>query len=431
MKDTKDIIAMVVDHGQFLPVAQKLGEQVKKCYYWSPAERSLKLIQEGVIGDGFESYERVDKDKSFWDYEDECDLFVFPDSGFSGEQRKLIGDGKLVWGARGGDVLESDRGKFLKALAAMGMEVPPHKKILGLTNLRLFLKDEEDKYIKISDWRGNFETFHWTNWGEGEGELDNYAVEFGPTKEHITFYVFDRIDTEIEDGMDTYFVGGFPSIVLHGMECKDKSYIGCMTEWNKIPEPVRETSELFAPALAAYDYRGFFATEVRILPDKYYFIDTTNRAPSPPHQLQTELWGNYADIIWHGANGVCIDPEPTAQFGVQALLSCSRNSKVWVAFKIPDKIKSNVKCGFCCEIDGRLVFPPHQLETMCGYLTATGDTIQKAISNLQDCVKELPAGMKCEDKSIAELLKELQAAEEKGIEFTEQKIPEPSTVIDE
>jgi hypothetical protein len=428
VKDVKDIVVACCDHGQFLPIARKLGEQVAKCYYWSPSEKSLRLVQEGIIGDGFEDIERVE---NIWDIKDKVDCFVFPDIGFAGLQKELIRQGYPVWGARDGDSLESNRGKFLKALKEMGMEVPPHKIIKGLTNLRLFLKDEEDKYVKISDWRGNFETFHWTNWDEGEGELDNYAVEFGATKELITFYVFDPIDTDIEDGMDTYFVNGsFPKIVLHGMENKDKSYIGCMTDWDDVPEQVREVSEQFAPALAEYDYRGFWASEVRILPDKYYFIDTTNRAPSPPHQLQTELWGNFADIIWQGANGNCIDPEPTAKFGVQALLSCSRNSKEWVSFNIPDKIKKNVKCGFCCEINGKLVFPPHQLETMCGYLVGTGDTIQEAITDLQDAVKELPSGMKCEDKSIAELLKELQLAEDKGIEFGTGDIPEPATVIE-
>ena len=428
MKSVEDIVIACIDHGQFIPIARKLGEQVAKCYYWSPSEKSLRLVQEGIVGDGFEDIERVE---NIWDIKDRVDAFVFPDIGFAGLQKELIRQGYPVWGARDGDSLESNRGKFLKALKEMGLEVPPHKIIKGLTNLRLFLKDEEDKYIKISDWRGNFETFHWTNWDEGEGELDNYAVEFGATKELITFYVFDPIDTDIEDGMDTYFIkDSFPKIVLHGMEEKDRSYVGCMTAWDDVPEQVREVSEQFAPALAEYDYRGFFATEVRILPDKYYFIDTTNRAPSPPHQLQTELWGNFADIIWQGANGICIDPEPTAKFGVQALLSCSRNSREWVSFKIPDKIKKNVKCGFCCEINGKLVFPPHQLETMCGYLVGTGDTIQEAITELQDAVKELPSGMKCEDKSIAELLKELQLAEDKGIEFTDQEIPEPATVIE-
>ena len=117
---------------------------------------------------------------------------------------------------------------------------------------------------------------------------------------------------------------------------------------------------------------------------------------------------------------------------MQALLSVSRNEKEWAAVKIPDSIKDSVKCGFCCEIDGRLCFPPSPLESMAGYLTATGDTIEDAIASLQEKAKELPASMKCEDKSLAELLKQAQSAEDKGMEFTkDQDIPEPSIVLDD
>lgn len=431
MKETKDITVCVIDHGQFLAIARKIGEQVKKCYYWTPAEKTLKLIQEGVIGDGFDEIIRVDKDKSFWDLRDECDLFVFPDIGFAGEQRELIRQGFPVWGARGSDTIESNRGKFLKTLKSLDMLVGDHDIITGLTKLRDYLKPREDKYIKISDWRGNFETLHWTNWQEGEGELDDLAVEFGPTKEFINFYVFDPIETEIEDGIDSYCIDGeYPNLVLHGMEQKDKSFIGCMTEWEKLPEEVRSVSEQFSPALN--DYRGFFSTEVRIT-DKgeSYFIDPTCRAPSPPHQLMTELFGNFADIIWRGSNGICVEPEPTAKIGVQALLSCDKRERDWNSFIIPKAIEKYVKCGFCCKIGERLVFPPHQLETFCGYLIATGETIEEAVENLKEHSKELPAGLKCEDKSIAELLKEIKSAEEKGMEFTEGKIPDPSIVLED
>ena len=780
MKEVKDLIVCCVDNGQFIPVARRLGEQVEKCYYWSPADRSLPVIQEAMLGDGFDEIERVE---SIWDVVEETDLFVFPDIGHASLQKYLVSLGKPVWGARGGDVLESNRGLFLKTLESVGLEVPDHDVVKGLTNLRLFLKDKEDKYIKISKWRGNFETFHWVDWGSTESELDNLAVEFGPAKEMITFYVFDPIDTDIEDGCDAYCIDGkYPSLVLKGMECKDKSFLGTMMKYDEMPEQLREVNDKFAAALRQYDYRGFFSTEVRILPDKFYFIDPTCfsedtevltdsgwklfpalkksdkvatrseageiqyqhptnylnykydgemilltnnkktieclvtpdhkvlrsgrdggdyclqkadsltdkgyiprtghwfgeapkffhipeyrhswlsgrwmkcfkekhceplaveietmlkfmgyylsegcvggggwlvsisqfkhkqamldglkafpveprvndkgfqlhsvqlvqyckqfgtcsekfvpdwikrlspelinvfldayvlgdgsvekgsrtiyttsrrmaddlqelffkagsvasiferksagtemsvgdksyvrnhnillvcetksfnrfwfetgarksryikrvpyrgdvycvtvpnstlyvrrngkpfwsgncRAPSPPHQLQAAMWDNYADILWQGANGNCIDPEPNSKFGVQALLSVSRNEKEWAAVKIPDSIKDSVKCGFCCEIDGRLCFPPSPLESMAGYLTATGDTIEDAIASLQEKAKELPASMKCEDKSLAELLKQAQSAEDKGMEFTkDQDIPEPSIVLDD
>jgi hypothetical protein len=429
VKKISDAVCCVVDAGQFLPVARRIGEQVSKCYYWSPQDRSLPLIQEAVIGDGFSEVERIPKGKSFFDVATEVDFFVFPDIGFAGEQRELISQGHMVWGARGLDSLEYNRGKFLRALKSCGLEVPKHEVIRGLNNLRLFLDDKKDMYIKMSNWRGNFETFHWVDNEQTSAELDNLAVEFGPMKEHLTFYVFYPIDTDIEDGIDTYCINGeYPNLVLHGVENKDKSFLGTMCEFSELPEQVREVNEKFAPILK--DYRGFFSTEVRILPDKHYFIDPTCRAPSPPHQSQCMMWDNYAEILYQGAAGNCIDPEPNSKFCVQALLSYKRNEKEWVSFKIPESIKTNVKCGFCCEVDGLLCFPPHPLETMAGYLVATGDTIKEAIDVLQKCAKELPPGLNCEDKSIADLLILADNMSEDGVPLTEATIPEPSIVLE-
>lgn len=426
---TSDTVCAVVDNGQFVEIARALGRQVKKCYYWSPADRSLPLIQEAVIGSGFPEMERV---SNIWKIKDKCDFFVFPDLGHSGLQKELIAQGFPVWGARDGDRLESDRGLFFDTLKELGMEVPPHEVIEGITNLRLFLKDKEDKWVKISKWRGNFETFHWVDWEQTEPELDDLAVEFGSEKEDVLFYVCDPIETDIEDGVDSYCIDGwFPDRVLHGMEHKDKSFIGTMCDWDDLPEQVKLVNNDIAEALKKFDYRGFFSTEVRILPDKFYFIDPTCRAASPPHQLMTEIFKNFADILYQGAQGDCINPIDTAEFGVQALLSYKRNEKEWVKFKIPESIERNVKCGFCYQKDGLLCFPPHPLETMAGYLVATGDSIKEAIGNLQDAAKELPPGLECADKTLAELLKEIAVAEKHGMEFTPQEIPEPVIVLED
>ena len=784
LKPASEVTACVVCHGQFVAVARKLGEQFKKVYYWTPTERSFPTVQEAVIGDGFPEIEWVE---SFWDIKDKVDCFIFPDIGFSGEQRELIKQGYPVWGARDSDSLETNRGKFLRTLEQLGMDVPHYEKVIGLDNLKLHLKDKTDKYIKISRWRGNFETTHWISWSDSEAGLDKYAVEFGAVKNKVAFYVFDPIKTDIEDGIDAYCIDGkFPQLVLHGVELKDcydvqtevmtsagwkffkdldgseemltldisnpkyykqkyerptafirdsysgkmlslesdnysllvtpnhklllqvnsqdqsrkivewtgidgvsrkfhqgkrnrklvaakdvdfskvqkmpwptsarfqgrsttfkrfkfgdvslkrsqlarflgiylsegwtngrkimvaqskyfpemegvlkdcgfkyhivtyqgnktgfgisniplaeylmqfgksaqkhvpewlknsrwqvieeflhwyclgdgsfysvkkrtrnqkkektsrkyytisrrmaddlqellakcgqqslireevannkprfiitersvqnknyilpqhskwvdysgeifcvtvpshvilirrngksawcgnSAYLGTMCAWDELPEQVRSVSEQFAPALK--DYRSAFSTEVRIAGDKNYFIDPTCRFPSPPHQLETEMFTNLADIIWHGANGICIDPIPAAKFGVQALLSITRNKTEWVSLSIPKEIERWVKCGFCCQVDGKLTFPPNPLETMAGYLVATGDSIQEAIDNLKKYAAQLPEGFKCEDKSLAELLKEIQSMNEKGITFTTEPVPEPSSVVDE
>ena len=98
------------------------------------------------------------------------------------------------------DSIEIFRGKFLKTLDEIGLQVPPHTVIKGMENLRVFLKDKTDKWIKISKWRGDWETLHWRDWSQDEQMLGIRAKpDHLLITEDITYYVFDPIETEIED----------------------------------------------------------------------------------------------------------------------------------------------------------------------------------------------------------------------------------------
>lgn len=428
MKPTNDIVACVIDHGLFLPVALKLAETFKQTYYWTPVERDFPTIKEGIIGDGFA---RLTRTESPWEVKDQCDLFVFPDIGFAAMQEELVSQGYPVWGGRRADSLEKNRGKFLREISRMGMPVPKYERILGLTNLRLHLADLEDKWIKISKWRGDVETFHWRSWAEDEATLDNYACVLGPAKELITFYVIDPVETDIEDGVDTFCIQGrLPRTCLHAMECKDKALIGTVVPFSALPENLRQISQAFAVVLKEYDYRQFFSTEVRVAEDECYFIDPTLRAGSPPSQLQTELFANLAEIVWAGANGECVDPVGTAEFGVQARLTTKEARTNWFAAEFAPELSQWVKCHNCCEIDGRTCFPPDRANGReLGWLVATGDSISSAIAQIKNLASKLPDNVCCDTGSLADLLVEVDEAESAGMEFTDKTVPQPQEVF--
>lgn len=428
MKEASDLIACVVDHSLFLPIAQKLSETYKQVYYWTPWDDCFPTVKKGLIGDGFDNLERVD---SIWKVKKDVDLFVFPDVGFSGLQLELESQGFPVWGSREADSLETNRGKFLREIAELGMPVPKYKTITGLTKLREYLRDRTDKWVKVSKWRGDVETFHWRDWAQDEGTLDFYAYKLGAVKEQFQFYVLDPIDTDIEDGIDTYCINGqLPKTCIHGMERKDQSYLCTVAAMADIPEQVRSVSEQFAPVLAQYNYRSFFSTEVRIAGDQSYFIDPTLRSGSPPSQVMTELYGNLAEIIWQGANGECIEPEPAAEFGAQVLLKAKGDKSAWSVVDIPKELRQWVKCGGACEIDDKLCFPPDERDGCdLGWLVAIGDTIQETIATLKEHAAKLPDGVECDITSLAHLLEEVHEAEAAGMEFTDQTVPEPESVI--
>lgn len=778
MKPVSDVVCTVVDHGLFLPIALKLAEQMKHVYYFSPVESMMPKLADGMIGEGFDNLTRIN---SPWEAE-HADLFVFPDIGFGPLQKHLREMGKPVWGHNGGDILETHRGRHLMKLNELEMDLPPFEIVKGMANLRAYLKDVEDKYIKISKWRGDWETFHWRSWCEDEGALDQSAYHLGPGKELITFYVFDAIDTDIEDGIDTYCIDGqWPKLVVHGMERKDKGFLCAVQEMDKISKAVTIVNDLFGPVLGEYGYRGFFSSEVRIKDEFSYFIDPTCfsddtevltdrgwkkfqdldrterictlnpvnseieyqipeayvsyqysgemvritnrkkdldlmvtpnhsvwgvskhdyklgefradqipyslripitgvwhgieaktftipsysntwhsgkgkgidktvcraaitvdmdswlrflaiylsegssrkwqtiisqtkhkseirqilndtpfkwteqrrsftcsdvqlcsvltglgnrytksipsfigqlspyqidlfltayclgdghmdngnrvittpskqtaddlqelflkagslasvnlrnfkgkpcaisggkyicqhdsyeirerkefqffyvegwknkrhhqylsrvpyegmvhdvtvhnhiiyvrrngkccwsgncRAGSPPSQVMCELFGNFGEIIWQGANGNCIDPEPTARFGVQSLITCHRDKDEWVTLDLPEELKPWVKCGFATLIDDVLRIAPNPLGDMIGWLCATGNTVEEAINNIKVLAKGLPCGVDCDISSLATLLREMEEAKREGVVVAED-IPEPAIAVEE
>lgn len=427
MKPASDVVACVVDHSLFLPIALKLAEQLKHVYYFSPVESIMPKLADGMIGDGFDNVTRIN---SPWEAED-SDLFVFPDIGFGTLQKHLREMGKPVWGHNGGDILETHRGRHLMKLNELEMDMPPFEIVKGMANLRAYLKEAEDKYIKISKWRGDWETFHWRSWVEDEGALDQAAYHLGPAKELITFYVFDAIDTDIEDGVDTYCIDGqWPKLVIHGMERKDKGFLCAVQELDKISKAVTIVNDKFGPVLAEYGYRGFFSSEVRIKDEFSYFIDPTCRAGSPPSQVMCELFGNLGEIIWQGAQGNCIEPEPTARFGVQSLITCKREKDEWVTLDIPEELEPWVKCGFATKIDDVMRIAPNPLGDMIGWLCATGNTVEEAINNIKVLAKGLPCGVECDISSLATILQEMEEAKKEDVVISEE-IPEPAVAMEE
>jgi hypothetical protein len=430
LKATSEVKCCIIDTGCFVHVARRLGREFAKTYYWTPWETSFAHFRDAIIGDGYEEIIRLESIESVID---ECDLFVFLDIGYSDLQKRLVKMGKAVWGCRDADELEARRGKFLQVLEQQtDLPVPKFEKIKGLTNLRLHLKDHPDRYIKVSTYRGDFETCHFRSMDEDECLIDKWAVMLGPLKEHFNFFVYEPIKTEIEDGIDTYCVDGqWPETVIHGMECKDAAYIGTFQKFADVPEEVRCVNEAFSPILASYGYRGMFCTEVRITKEgESYFIDPTCRFPSPPSQIICEMYGNLGDIVWQGANGILVEPEQVAQFAAQAIFHIDRDE--WGVFPIPEELDPWVKIGFSCRIDGNVCVSPDPTGVAeIGWVIGIGDTMEEAIEHLRENKDKMPEGVHVKFECLAELLKEIHTANEKGMEFTDQPVPEPASIIEE
>lgn len=431
MKDVKDVTACVFDHGLFIPLAHALAKKYKRVLYHTPAERAFNRVNEWCVGDGFPDIELCE---DIWPVKKEIDLFVFPDIQHSGLQNELVSQGFAVWGSKGGDSIELQRMKFHRLLEKLGLEMPPFITKRGWTDVREHLRHEENKYIKISKYRGNLETCHWRNWELDEGMLDSWAVEFGPVKEEILFMVVDDIDTKLEIGGDTYCVGGkWPSIMLHGDERKDECYFASVTQREDMPDGIQDVLDAFGPVLGAEGYANQWSMEIRVKDGKNYFIDPTCRGGLPSTASQIAIWDNLPEIVWAGGNGELIDPEVDEddKFSAECLLTMKREEGGWGKTRVPPELEDAMSLRNCCMVEGATCFPPNDIRgDEIGWLVAKGSTMEETVERMLEYKKLLPDGVVGHTEGLADVIKEIQAAEEQGIEFTDQEVPQPAIVIE-
>lgn len=428
MKDISQATALVIDNSLFLPVAFALAQKCKRVLYWTPWESGFAKVSKGVLGDGYIEIERCDDP---WRVKDEVDFLVAPDVQHAGIQLEFEKQGKPVWGSRNADSIELNRHKFLKILERSGLDVPTQETVVGIIALRSFLEDKENKFIKISKWRGDMETHHWRNWKLDRYWLDALSVKLGPMGELIRFLVFDDIDTDLEIGGDTYGVDGqWPSLMLHGIEWKDKSYFSAVTKRESMPWQIQEVLEAFGKVLAPYRYRNEWSMEIRVKDEKAFFIDPTCRGGLPSTASQITLWSNFPEIIYAGAHGELVEPEPAGQFSIEVILKSKGEKDEWRIVDMPKELRPWAKLTACCSIDGLDCFPPDDTGDAIGWLVAIGNTPRETLETIKGYVALLPPGVTAEVETVANIIEEIESAEEKGIEFTGKPMPSPAEVLD-
>jgi len=419
---------LVYDHGFFLPLARKLAESFGRVLYYTPWEKAYPVLNEGIIGAGFGDILRCN---DFWSLKKQIDLFVFPDIYHAGLQAELRSQGCRVWGAGPGMKLELDREFFLKKLGEMGLAVPPYKPIRGLTALAEYLKDKKDKFIKVSLWRGSWETKHWRSWEECAYKLDLWAVQLGGLKEHIPFLVFDEIPTKLEIGGDTYCVHGqWPASMLHGIEKKDEAYFSAVTAKRDMPDELTHIMDAFSPFLSQSGYSCQWSMEVRVTDDESYFIDATTRGglPSTATFLSAK---NVAEVIYHGANGDLVEIDYGFKFSAECMVKIKGDADAWASFICPPDLKPWLKLSDCCYLDGKFWFPSDgpAIEEI-GWLGAVGNSPTEVARKMNEQADLLPDGADASVEALADILREITAEEEAGIKFTDAEIPPPEIVLE-
>jgi len=405
----------VCDYGLFLSFAQLLSKYFGKVYYYCKWDEAFPTTSKHCVGEGVKG---VISCEDFWRHYDEIDLFVFLDV-YSGElQLFLERMGKRVWGSRRGEEIETKRAHSKRLLESVGLDAADWKEVTGMDALRAYLKHNKDQYVKISSTRGDGETFYSKDYKNIQPRLDALAHTLGPYQEKMKFVCEAKIPDAVEIASDIYSIDGqFPSRGAVGIESKSRGYLGHFKQYSEFPKQLQEMNAAVAPTLAQYGYRNLFAMEARITEDGVaHVIDPCCRAGSPPSEMLQNLYTNFPDIFWYGAEGTLIDPEPAAEYGAELIIQASWAEKEWVQVDFPPEIADNVKLRNFCIMDGKYYVTPGIVSI--GAVVATGNTPEEAQEKCKSYAKQLDAyTLETEPEAFDEIAGEVAKLEKMGITF--------------
>lgn len=427
----EDAVVLWIDNGLFVDFAIRCAPGFRKSFYWSPWISSFPKSNSLLVGDGFDEIERV---QYLWDYVAKADLVICPDVYSGDVQTQLVKMGKRVFGSRHGDDIELFRDYAKEVFGQLGLPVAPWKLVIGLDNLRSYLKEHENQWVKVSTVRGDFETFHSPNYDLIEPRLDELEWKLGAKKYIYEFIVEAGIDGVVEIGFDGLTVDGeYPANAMTAYEAKDVGMIGTTLPYKELSEPVRLVNEKLSPYFKKMEYRGFFASEIRYGEDGIPFlIDPCCRAGTPSNELLQEFFMDWPQIFMDASEGKVPKLEPTYKYGVIAMVHSAWSNANWQALTFPDEVRQFIKLRNHTRIKGKdYVVPTEVGLPEIGAVVGLGDTMEEAINHLNENASQLEGyDLDIKLDAIPHALETVQQGKEFGIGFGDGELPEPADAVE-
>lgn len=334
---------LVYDLGLFVPVAEMLGasRRFEKVWYYTPTAEQFLVSKRALIGAGLDNVVRV---QNFWDYVPHADVIVFPDVG-SADLQTFLRDqcGKMVWGSAHAEVLELERSELKRIMKAKRMAMPKYDVVEGMDALRELLEENDERFVKISRFRGDLETYHHINWFLTEPWWNELSHRIGPMREIMEFVVEQGIEG-VEIGYDGFCVDGeFPAHAVIGYEHKDAAYVGKVVSAKELPAPLADVNRRLAPLLKTLGCRSAYSNELRVKGGQGVLIDPCMRFGSPPSECMLALIENWDEIILLGANGSLEEPKFAGKFAAEVMLLSPWAEDNFLAIDVPDEVRERVK----------------------------------------------------------------------------------------
>ncbi len=412
----KNKSCLVWDRGLYLCIAQRLSESFGKVYYYIPQANPYPNSAKAQIGVGLDGIERV---HNFWDIIDKVDLIVFPDC-YDGElQHWLRSKGYCVFGNGRSEIVELDKLLFIDLLKEVGLPTINTVVTKGLEELVNHLsKVKSEKWLKTNWYRGDFETHKFINMDLITPWLTDLAYRLGTRAHDIEILIQDSIKAECEAGYDGFLIDGkYSDNCLTGYEIKDRGLVAKVT---KNPAPiVKFVNDKMAPVHKYFGGRGHYSTEIRITKDGTpYYIDSTQRAPSPPSELMLEIYDNYPEIIWQVANGEVPDVIPRAEFGAELILTSDWHEQHELCVQFPKEFNKNVKLKNHSKRGDSYWCTPNDNAGYFGAVVAYGNTVGEATDKVMEIAKQIKADdFHVDEEVFEEADEQIKNGEKFGIHF--------------
>jgi len=354
IKAKSELTICVVDNvgGSYLPIARHLSKFFTKTFYHSVNQNPFPRFGIDAVGTGYPEIEKVDE---FWGRIDDFDIIFFTDLYFNDWGKHLRSMGKLVWGGCPSDIIETDRKLFKEELDNVNLPTVKSTYVTGVDALIKAINNIKDVWLKISYYRGEMETFHHINAAHTAVFINDLRHQLGPLANKLEFQIEPSIDSIAEIGYDGYSVNGmYPQSAMWGLEVKDTGYIGKACNANEMPLPVQQVNNKFGSVLKKYAHQGFFSTEIRYTKTKLpFFTDPCMRAGSPPSNTMLNMIGNWDKIIIGLCQGIIVEPEWNAKYGVEIILKSPYCNEAYLPVSFDSKYDANINLKGAFRLDGK------------------------------------------------------------------------------
>lgn len=412
----KDCSIAIYDYGLFVSLAERLVEDFGQVGYFVPWETSFADGRELIVGKGLQGVKRI----LYWDdVVDDYDLLCFPDVHNADLQEYYRRQGKRVWGAGRAAEIELLRWKTKEQNKRLGIPVNECYKIHGTAALRQFFQDKprpEAWYVKVSGLRGLGETWSAHDYSEAKGMIDELDSLHCPTCYIMDFIVELGIPDCKEIGYDGYWVNAeFPQSSLWGVENKDRCYFGCVTDYEELPEGIRQVNDGLIEMARGEQFAQFLSTEIREKDGRPYPIDYTVRHASPAGECIIANMANIAEVIWYGAEGQLVQPIWRRDYAAQIILCAEWAQDRALVLNFDEALRPWIKIYNHARVEsgplGTLDYFVPQIAKMkqVGSVVALGDDPEEAVKLCKERaqgVKGFDLESECDalDKTVKEVL---------------------------